>query len=224
MRRALIVIGKAPIPGSTKTRLVPPLTPEDAAAVYRGFLLDTLELATSLAWECTSLIHPRGHAVLLRGLAPGGVRVVEQPGHGLGRALAYAFELHFAKGFESVTLIGSDNPTLPIETVTAAHAALERGSDVAIGPSADGGYYLIGMRQPHLALFEQIDWSTSRVYAQTLARAARLNLSVHSVREWYDVDEPGDLDRLRRELASAPAAVAPHTRHALEAIGAAPVP
>src|ERR1051326_4109516 len=84
MDRALIVIGKAPIPGETKTRLVPPLSAHEAAALYRGFLLDTLQLATSLHWERTSLIHPRGHADLLRPIAQG-AQLVEQPGKGLDR-------------------------------------------------------------------------------------------------------------------------------------------
>jgi uncharacterized protein len=224
MRRALIVIGKAPIPGISKTRLVPPLSAEEAAAVYRGFLLDSLEMAASLGWERTSLIHPRGHAALLRGLRPSRIRLVEQPGQGLGQALAYAFAHHFEDRFDTVTLIGSDNPTLPPETVRTAEAALEAGSDVVLGPTIDGGYYLIGMRQPHLGLFEGIEWSTPRVYAQTLAQASRRNLRVHSVREWYDVDEPDDLDRLVRELESSPPSVAAHTRIALRAMGVAPVP
>jgi rSAM/selenodomain-associated transferase 1 len=221
MRRALIVVGKAPIAGQTKTRLVPPLSADDAAALYRGFLLDTLQLALSLGWEQISLVHPRGHAPHLAGLTSN-VQLVEQPRDGLGHALAFAFERHFAAGCDSVTLIGSDNPTLRAEPILAAHAALERGRDLAIGPSLDGGYYLIGMRQPHLGVFEDIEWSTPRVYLQTLARARDLALRVHSVAEWYDVDEPADLDRLRSELDRSPPEVAPNTRAALAATRAAP--
>jgi rSAM/selenodomain-associated transferase 1 len=216
MRRALIVVGKAPVPGRTKTRLLPSLTADAAAAVYRGFLLDTLQLAHSLGWERISLVHPRGDAPLLRGLAPG-VQLLEQPRDGLGQALRYAFECHFGDGCDTVTLIGSDNPTLPVELVQDAHDALARGHDLAIGPSHDGGYYLIGMRQPHLGVFDRIDWSTSRVYAQTMERAATLGLRVHTVQQWYDVDEPEDLDRLQRELEGAPPDLAPHTRAALGA-------
>ena len=214
MRRALIVVGKAPIPGRTKTRLVPPLSADAAAALYRGLLLDTLQLAHSLGWECISLVHPRGDAPLLRGLVPG-VRLLEQPGEGLGPALRFAFERHFRDGCDTVTLIGSDNPTLPVELVWDAQDALAGGHDLSIGPSLDGGYYLIGMRQPHLGVFDHVDWSTSRVYAQTLERAADLRLQVHAVQEWYDVDEPRDLERLLRELDGGPQAVAPHTRAAL---------
>src|SRR5438552_13062115 len=113
-------------------------------------------------------------------------------------------------------LIGSDNPTLSTEPIHSASAALRDGHDLAIGPSADGGYYLIGMRQPHLGVFDRIDWSTSRVYAQTLDRAGRLGLQVRPVAEWYDIDEPTDLDRLRRDLALSPPGVAPNTRPVLD--------
>ena len=221
MRRALIVVGKAPIPGLTKTRLVPPLSSEDAAALASAFLHDTLATALRLGWERTTLVHPRGHALLLEGLLAPEVHLLEQPRDGLGEALAYAFERHFAFGFNSVTLIGSDNPTLPGAPIQAAADALRADDDVAIGPTSDGGYYLIGMRQAHPGLFERIDWSTSRVYAQTLERADELGLRVHRMGEWYDIDEPSDLSRLERELATSPIRVAPMTRRALEAMRAA---
>jgi rSAM/selenodomain-associated transferase 1 len=220
MRRALIVIGKAPLAGQSKTRLSPPLSSDDAALLYRAFLVDTLELAKSLGWEGTSLIHPRGHAPLLRSLVSG-VHLLEQPRNGLGHALQYAFEWHFAAGYELVVLIGSDSPTLGSEPIRASEAAIYNGADLVIGPTPDGGYYLIGMRQPHVGVFQGVAWSTTEVYAQTLRRAAELKLRVHSVDEWYDVDEPSDLDHLRRDLAASSEAVAAETRRALEAIAAA---
>jgi len=216
MRRALIVVGKAPVAGKTKTRLVPPLSHEDAAALSTAFLIDTLSTALSLGWERTTLVHPRGQASLLQGLVDPQVHLLEQPKDGLADALAYAFEQHFAAGFTYVTLIGSDNPTLPAETIRAAAAALESGADLAIGPTVDGGYYLIGMRRQHLGVFDGIDWSTPRVFMQTLERASQLGLRVHRVREWYDVDEVQDVERLERELASSPRGVAPRTRAVLE--------
>src|SRR5262245_31465488 len=164
MRRAVIVIGKAPLAGVTKTRLVPPLSSEDAATLYRAFLLDTLALALGLIWEQTSLIHPGGHGPALRGLVPDGIHLIEQTGTGLGDALAYAFEHQFAQGSESAILIGSDNPTLSAEPIAAAQRALDDGADLVIGPTSDGGYYLIGMRQPQPGVFQDIDWSTDRVY------------------------------------------------------------
>jgi rSAM/selenodomain-associated transferase 1 len=217
MRRALIVVGKAPIAGGTKTRLVPPLAPQDAADLYAGFLLDTLELAASVGWERTSLIHPRGDGPRLETLV-GSARseLLEQPAEGLGNALAYAFEHHLAAGYDAAVLIGSDNPTLSREPIIEALAALWHGADLTLGGTVDGGYYLIGMRQPHLGVFTGIEWSTSHVYAQTLSRARDLGLRVEPVTSWYDVDEPPDLERLAREVAAGPPTLARHTRLVLE--------
>ena len=217
MRRALIVVGKAPVAGTTKTRLVPPLSAEEAARLYQGFLMDALDLALSLGWERVSVIHPRGDGPLLGSLLSGQVQVIEQVGSGLSNALSEAFERHIAEGFERVVLIGSDNPTLTAEPIEQACAALD-GCDVSLGPTADGGYYLMGLAAPHAGLFANISWSTARVYAETLSRAAELNLRVHEVAPWYDVDTPQDLERLCRELLSScePAGLAPHTRAALE--------
>jgi rSAM/selenodomain-associated transferase 1 len=214
MRRALIVIAKAPQPGVTKTRLVPVLSPDEAAALYRAFLLDTIELGVRLGWERTCIIHPRGAGPALRAIAPRQVALLEQSAEGLGNALAFGFDHHFREGFERVVLIGSDNPTLPAEPIEQACAALDT-HDVSLGPTSDGGYYLIAMRGPYLEMFEAIEWSTSRVAAQTLARARQLGLRVHAVAEWYDVDCPADLDRLRRELTAAPESIAPNTRDVL---------
>jgi uncharacterized protein len=231
MRRALIVIGKAPVPGAVKTRLAPPLTRQAAAALYSAFLTDTLDMATRLGWESIAVVHPKGDAPLLRVLAPSvtpSVTLLEQPGEGLGNALSFAFAWHFEQGYEKVVLIGSDNPTLGVEPILAAEAALGDSHDLAIGPTSDGGYYLIGMCQAHLAVFEAIEWSTQRVFAQTARRARALGLRVHSVEQWYDVDEPLDLERLRTDLARLPATVAPLTRACFksmrEPVGAVPVP
>jgi rSAM/selenodomain-associated transferase 1 len=215
MRRALLIVGKAPVPGRTKTRLVPPLSPEEAAALYRGFLLDCVDLGLELGWEQVSVIHPGGAGQPLAALLPSGVTLVQQSGHGLGDALSSAFERHFGEGFQRVVLIGSDNPTLPVEPIRAACAALDE-DDLSIGPTVDGGYYLIGMRAAHLGVFSQIEWSTPRVFGQTLARAIALGLRVHTVQEWYDVDEPPDLQRLRTDLLRLLPGVAPNTRAALD--------
>jgi rSAM/selenodomain-associated transferase 1 len=215
MRRALVIVGKPPEPGFAKTRLVPPLSAEAAAALYRGFLLDSVGLGHALGWERITVVHPRGGGPALAALLPRGVCLLEQFGQGLANALTQAFTTHLADGFDRIVLISSDNPTLPARFIEQACAALDT-HDVSIGPTTDGGYYLIGLRAPHLGLFEAIDWSTARVYRQTVARAERLGLQVRSVPEWYDVDEPIDLERLRRDLATSAASVAPHTRAALE--------
>jgi rSAM/selenodomain-associated transferase 1 len=222
VRRALLIVGKAPEPGRTKTRLVPPLSPNEAAELYRGFLLDCVSLGLALGWERVSVVHPAGSSQLLADFLPPAVTLFEQPGQGLGDALSSAFDRHLAEGFAKVVLIGSDNPTLPIEPIQEACAALD-DHDLSIGPTTDGGYYLIGLRARHLGVFDAIDWSSPRVYAQTLARALDLGLRVHTVREWYDVDAPLDLARLRADLRAAPESVAPNTRAMLERLAYAGV-
>lgn len=205
--------------GQAKTRLVPPLSAEGAAALYCGFLLDAVELALSLEWERVSVVHPPDAHGVLRDVLFGDVRLIEQRERGLGAALRQAFADHFAQGFDRVLLIGSDNPTLGTGPVQAACTALER-ADVSIGPTADGGYYLLGMRQFHAELFEGIEWSTPRVYLQTLEQASRLQLRVEAVEAWFDVDEPGDLERLQAELARSSSLIAPNTRRALSGLAA----
>ena len=218
MRRALVIVGKAPEPGLAKTRLIGQhLSAQAAAALYRGFLLDTLQLGLGLGWERVTLVHPAraGAAAALAALVPPPVKLRAQGGTGLGHALASAVARHLAEGFQRVVLIGSDTPSLPVELIEAGCLSLDE-CDVCLGPSSDGGYYLIGLRAAHLGLFERIDWSTDRVYGQTLERARQLGLLTRSLPEWYDVDTLADLDRLRAELVDRPAWVARHTRQALE--------
>ena len=214
VRRAVLVVGKAPVPGQAKTRLAPPLSPRAAADLYRAFLLDTLHLALSLGWERVSLVHPAGSAPVLRDIVPAGVVLCQQPGSGLGDALSTAFISHLDAGFARVMLLASDSPGLPPDILDAAAVALD-AADVCLGPSLDGGYYLLGMSAPHPELFESIDWSTDRVCAQTLARARSAGLRVHLLPTWYDVDTPADLDHLHHELASGRAGHAPRTAAAL---------
>ncbi len=211
--RAIVVVGKAPEPGLTKTRLTPPLTPEEAASLYEAFLVDSVNVALELGWERVTLIHPRrvGAGRSLRRLLPGGVRLVGQPGTGLQAALTGAFARQFAEGFDRVVLIGSDNPSLPGHLIEEACGRLA-DHDMVIGPSTDGGYYLMALSKLHPGLFERITWSTDVVYAETLERASALGLSVFSLPMWYDVDTIEELSRLLADLRTLPADVAPETR------------
>jgi uncharacterized protein len=210
MRRALAIVGKAPRPGEVKTRLVPPLSAEDAAALASAFLLDTVALGLSLEWDGVVVVHPAEDGEALRELLPSTVELRAQREPGLAVALREAFETCFAAGFERVVLVDSDSPTLP---PTILHQGCERlgDHDATIGPSADGGYYLLGLRRMLPRLFEDIAWSTSSVYEQTLHRAIDAGASVLRLPEWYDVDTPADLARLGADLAADPQ-VAPRTR------------
>lgn len=203
--QALIVVAKKPVPGRTKTRLCPPLTPDSAAEFYRCLLLDTLALVQRLKdTDHTVAYTPASARDDFARLSPNGFRLVPQAGADLGARLAHALGQHFALGYRRVVIMNSDGPTLPLACLEEAFAGLDE-ADVTLGLGHDGGYYLIGMKRPYPELFEGIDWSTERVIAQTLAICRRLGLSVRELPEWYDVDVAEDLERLRRDLAQNPA-------------------
>ena len=138
-----------------------------------------------------------------------------QRGDKFGERLYFAVEDLFKCGFEAVCLIDSDSPTVPAENFAEAAELLSTHEDrVVLGPSDDGGYYLIGVKKPHWRLFEQIDWSTERVLNQTIQRAMELELEVKLLPSGYDVDDGASLRRLCNELLAeqADASVAPNTR------------
>jgi uncharacterized protein len=210
MKEALIVVGKRPVPGQTKTRLCPPLTPQQAADLYCCLLLDTLALAARLgSVDCALAFTPPDARAYFGRLLPNGFLLLPQQGADLGERLANALAHHLDGGYRRAVIMNSDGPTLPIGYLEEAFSGLD-GADVTLGPGHDGGYYLIGMSRAHPELFEGIAWSTEQVVPQTLAAARRLGLSVHLLPEWYDVDVGADLVRLRQELGQRPDA-APRT-------------
>ncbi|UCG11092.1 MAG: TIGR04282 family arsenosugar biosynthesis glycosyltransferase [Deltaproteobacteria bacterium] len=215
MKAALIVVAKKPEPGLTKTRLCPPFTPEEAAQFYSCLMLDTLALAARL--DCADHIlayTPAGAKSYFETLAPDGFRLVAQQGKDLGERLANALAHHFELGYQRVVIMNSDGPTLPLIYLNQAFAGLDH-DDITLGMGHDGGYYLIGMKRLQASLFRGISWSTGRVIAQTLEACRSLELKVHKLPEWYDVDVAADLDRLRCDLAQDQAA-APRTRAFLQ--------
>jgi uncharacterized protein len=202
---ALAVMAKAPRPGKVKTRLSPPLTPEQAAALNVCFIRDTADNLQRVAEASNShgiiAYTPLGDEDAFDDLLPSGFQLIAQRGDGFGERLLCACEDLFACGFSSVCLIDSDSPTMPQAALLHAVALLEQTGDrVVLGGSDDGGYYLIGLKQAHRLLFEQIDWSTERVLIQTLERAREIGLQAELLQTWYDVDNAATLERLRREL------------------------
>jgi uncharacterized protein len=207
---ALAVMSKAPCAGLVKTRLVPPLTPEEAAALNVCFLRDMTAniagVARSGGADGVVVYTPVGAESAFDGLLPEGFSLLAQRGASFGDRLFHAAEDLLAVGYSSLCLIDSDSPTLPCQLLRAAVAALKRAGDrVALGAADDGGYYLIGLKHAHRRLFEDIDWSTARALRQTIERAAEINLAVESLPAWYDVDEASSLRRLCEELFAKPA-------------------
>ena len=198
---------KVPIAGTVKTRLTPPLTSDEARTLSTCFLQDMTTNISSLngnETEGMALYTPAGAEEILHDLLPNGFRFMLQRGETLGERLINA-ATQLLKEFDSVCLINSDSPTLPLKTLSNAVSLLaEAGDRVVLGPSQDGGYYLIGLKRPHRYLFERIAWSTADVLAHTVERAAEIDLPVELLPMWYDVDDAATLKLLCEELGLSP--------------------
>ena len=236
---ALAVMTKAPQAGRVKTRLVPPLTPGEAAELNKCFLRDTAAAISSVCSggfrrpnaantqlfpgaqkvppQCgpVAVYTPVGAESAYTDVLPADFSLLPQRGDEFGERLYFAVEDLFKCGFESVCLIDSDSPTVPAKNFAESVELLSASEDrVVLGPSDDGGYYLIGVKKPYRHLFEQIDWSTERVLNQTIQRANEIGLEVRLLLIGYDVDEGGSLRRLCNELLGEQAddSAAPSTR------------
>lgn len=216
MSNALVLFMKAPRPGTVKTRLTPRVTMDEAAELYRAFILDTLHLAQGIAGASLFVVWTPddGRAELESALCDPNVNWLRQRGSHLGERLSNAFEVFLQDGWEKIVVLGGDSPLLPRAFVEEAFEALDR-YDVVLGPADDGGYYLIGLGRPggsdgpghrrtaagrYARLFESIHWGTGRVLRQTRAAIGACGLSCHELPAWHDVDRPADLDRLAHEL------------------------
>lgn len=196
---------KAPEAGRVKTRLAPPLTPAAAAELSRRMIRDTAENIASVARQTpavgVAVYTPAGAERTIDPLLPAGFQRLLQRGDPFGERLANAAGDLLDLGFSSLCLIDSDSPTLPSTTLVAAVRALEADGDrIVLAGSDDGGYCLIGLKARHPAVFDEIDWSTSRVHQQTLERARAARVPVVELPPWYDVDDRATLVRLCREL------------------------
>jgi uncharacterized protein len=220
---ALAVMTKAPRAGEVKTRLVPPLTQNEAAQVNRSFLRDVAdaistaigETAKEIAALGVGVFTPPGAEAEYEDILPEDFFLIPQRGDQFGERLIFAAEDLFKAGFASVCLINSDSPTVPAKSFAQAVKLLRlRGDRIVLGPCDDGGYYLIGLKSLHRELFEQIDWSTERVLEQTRQRAAEIEIEVKLLPVGYDVDDRATLRRLCGELLGENSrdGVAPNTR------------
>jgi rSAM/selenodomain-associated transferase 1 len=196
---ALCIMAKMPAPGQVKTRLCPPLTPADAAELYRCFLLDKIEQVRTVANARPAIAYAGSRAVFAS-LAPDFL-LVEQRGPDLGSRLHGSFEALLRSDLAGAVAVDADTPTLPTALLREAVGLVARpGPDVVLGPAEDGGYYLIGLRVPRADLFRDIAWSTATVMEETLRRARRNGLAATCLPAWFDVDTPADLERLRAAL------------------------
>lgn len=198
---SLLVVAKQPIPGLTKTRLCPPLNFSQAASLYSCFLCDTLDNMRKVPGVQRIIgFLPENAQRDFQRLAPD-MRLICQRGDSLGMRLNHLLTEVLATGSPRAVVINSDSPTLPVEYLIQAFEQLA-DVDVVLGPTEDGGYYLIGLKQPQPHLLLQVQMSTENVLADTLALAADSRLTVSQLPTWYDVDTIDDLYKLANEISA----------------------
>jgi uncharacterized protein len=210
---ALVVMAKAPIPGAVKTRLVPFLSPEEAAELARALLVDQLRHLSAIDnADCYLAFSPEEAGAMMRELAPERFELFSQKDGDLGARMENIFTKLFAKGHRHVVLIGADLPPVPLTYFSKAFASLSDTERCAVlGPSQDGGYYLIGLNRDQPALFDQMTWSHDQVLTQTLARLISLDIKSHLLPTWRDIDTIDDVRCLQSTLTPMMEKTAPRT-------------
>lgn len=199
MKKALLIFAKKPVAGTVKTRLSPPLSPDDAAALYRCMLGDTLDTVALLRDVEPFLFYQpaEGAEEFFRNRCPH-VTLFPQEGAGLGERMENAFGRVLSAGFGAVAAIGTDAPDLPVEYMEQSFRFLAEGrADVVFGPTADGGYYLVAMGRLIPELFRGIPWSTGEVLRESRKTAAAAGIRTVTLPIWHDVDTVADLERFR---------------------------
>lgn len=219
MNNVLLVFAKAPVAGRVKTRLTALLSEDEAAALYQAFLQDALAQYATLGADVRLCVAPPAEA-FPQALVPEGVMLREQAGSGLGARMKNALRDAFASGYARAVVIGTDHPTLPPRFVEKAFTALEEPPAVSIGPSVDGGYYLLGMSALFPQLFDGMAYSHAGVFEETRRRIGKTPARCTVLPRWYDVDTPAALIRLVRDLACS-RGEAPRTRAVVARLRAA---
>ena len=200
---AVVVMAKAPREGFVKTRLTGAYPARDVSKLSECMLRDTLALVQTLPAVHLAVMCPSGDVDAIQGCLPAGVQVVGQRGDGLAAALASVFE-RFLPDFRRVVAVDSDSPHLPPARLQSALDLLDT-TDLVVGPTEDGGYYLVGAAAMHPRLFDLAPLGTDSARDALVGNARRLGLSVAFTEPCYDVDLPADLRRLAAELRTEPA-------------------
>jgi len=200
--RALIMMAKAARVGHVKTRLAASLPAEAVVDLYRCMIEDTVDLARSVSTDALAIVCPTSDITDLISWLPA-IEIVGQQGYGLAAGLVSAFRVFIDRGYRRVVAIDGDSPQLPPETLDKAFRLLDE-ADVVVGPTTDGGYYLVGSTTVQAELFDTQRMGTGRALDSLMASAQGLGLQVALTETLYDVDEAEDLGRLARELHSFP--------------------
>ena len=223
---ALVLFAKAPVPGEVKTRLCPPLTPDEAATLHGTFVMDALESSAAAASRGLPKQGPKRFDRILACWPSSDhvffqimqerhhVGIIDQVGDDLGARMAAAADAMFARGYQRVLLAGTDLPDLP-ESVYEEALSLLTTHDVVLGPSFDGGYYLIGLGRPAAELFRDVPWSTDQVLRVTLAKAKEAGLSAAQLSMQRDIDTLDDLLNLIEAVVPGSRQGTPGAKHAV---------
>lgn len=199
---ALAVMAKAPVAGQVKTRLLPVLTPEEAAELSRALLVDQLNHLSGLkSADLYLAFTPDDARASMAELASAPFRLFAQEGDDLGARMNGVFDWLRAQGHRNMVLIGGDLAPVPLRNLAEAFTALEvAGERVVLGPSRDGGYYLVGMNRSTPQIFDGMTWSHDRVLAQTTAKLSASKIEFHLLPTWFDIDTVDDLRRMKSQL------------------------
>lgn len=216
----LVIMAKEPQVGLTKTRLCPPLTPTQATQLYEALLRDSIALASNLEGiDLAIAVTPPESTAYFKRISPPGTLLIPVECVDIGDCLTQVLGNMLEIGYPKVLAFNADGPTLPQEYLQSAVQMLDK-YDVVLGPSEDGGYYLVGLKQLYPEIFMGITWSTPLVLAQTLSKIEVLGLQVGQLLSWYDVDTDADLARLQDELVALPNDRLTYTRQFLEDLAA----
>ena len=214
----IVVMAKQPVVGKTKTRLCPPFTPEEAANLFEALMRDTIYLTSQVPNAQTAVaISPPGSEAYFQSITPSNTRLLSVEGRDIGVCLAKSFELLFQQGYKKIIAFNADGPTLPLDYLVKTLEYLDQ-HDVVLGPSDDGGYYLIGLKKLNWILFKDINWSTNQVFEQTKLKVKQAGLSLAETPPWYDVDTDPDFKRLVKDLENLSETSLPYTRQYLTQI------
>ena len=203
MSQRLILFAKRPLLGAVKTRLVPPLLPEQALELYEALLEDQIRFLRSFGTAARRVELCTDEPWLPRGRlarTTEGLPRSEQGPADLGARMLRAVSRSRDEGTHSTVIIGADAPTLPRDHVMEAFRALHEESEAVVSPAEDGGYVLIGMVRPLAELFREVSWGGASVMEVTRRRARQAGIRLHELPPWYDVDNKESLGRLRRDL------------------------
>lgn len=202
MKRTIIIMTKVPRAGNVKTRLQPFLAPDECETLAEAFLADAIFKTRAVCDRLIVAFAPENEKSYFDKFARENITLVAQRGADLGEKIFRAFEFAFDSDANANALvIGTDSPTFPVEFIEQSFEFLETKEEAVLGATDDGGFYLLGLRENHRAIFADVEWSSPRVFAQTRRNVERLQLGLQFVPAWYDVDAPEDLRRLRDEFS-----------------------